>query len=100
MTRDGQVFRDDETGAYGGEVFLRDGKTEVRRRTVPITGSLCRELLLRAGDKTSDEPVFGIDYLQMDYPWKQVRAAAGRKHVRFKDFRAQTAIHGEEAQIP
>ena len=71
-----------------------------RTRTVPVTDELCRELLVLAKGKGPEEPVFSMTYLQLDFPWKQVRKETSLEHVRFKDLRAQVPIYGEEAGIP
>lgn len=100
LKRDVAVFRDNKTGAFSGEIYLHDTKTSTRSRTVPLTDRLCRELLALAQGKEADEPVFSLQYMDLDYPWKQVRKAAGLEHLRFKDLRAQVAIYGEEAGVP
>lgn len=99
LKRDVTIYRD-EKGTYQGEVFLNDTKTTSRTRSVPLTDSLCRELLVLCQSKAPDDPVFSIEYQQLDFLWKRVRKHAGLKHVRFKDLRAQTAIYAEEAGVP
>lgn len=97
--RDLRIYHHDDEDRYSGEVFLHDQKTEERSRAVPLTDSLCRELLVLAKDKGPDEPVFELSYNAMDYRWQKVRAMADLEHVRFKDLRAQTAQYGEMAGI-
>ena len=98
--RDVKIFLDNETGQYVGEVHLVDKKTSNQSRSVPLTDSLCRELLVIGKNKTPDDAVFSMEYGQLDYPWRKVRDQAGLGDIRFKDLRAQTAIYGEEAGIP
>ncbi len=100
LVRDLRILEDNKTGEYSGEAYLADGKTKDRTRTVPLTDSLCRELLVLCRDKGPDEPVFNIAYQQLDFVWTRVREEAGLDHVRFKDLRAQFSIYGEEADIP
>lgn len=100
LVRDVTVFKDNKSNLYSGEVFLQDTKTVNRSRSVPLTDSLCREMLLLCKNKAPDDPVFSIAYQALDYLWKRVRKKSGLKHVRFKDLRAQTAIYGEEAGVP
>lgn len=95
-----RIYHDIETGAYTGEVYLSDSKTESRSRSVPLTDAMCRELLAQTKSKAPDDPVFALTYSGLDYVWRQARAAAGLSHVRFKDLRAQVSIYGEEAGIP
>ena len=100
LVRDLRIWQDNETGAFTGEVFLQDSKTDHRSRSVPITDSLCRELLPLVKMKGPDEPVFDLSYDQLDYVWKRARKTAGRALVRFKDLRAQVFIYGEGAGVP
>lgn len=94
-----QIYEEAD-GSYSGEVFLPDTKARERTRTVPLTDSLCRELLVLAKGKEPDDCVFSLKYGQLDFVWQRVREAAGLEHVRFKDLRAQTAIHAERAGLP
>ena len=100
LVRDVSIYKDNQSGAYKGELFLHDTKTTARSRSVPITDSLCRELLVLCANKSPDDSVFSIKYQQLDFLWRRARKAAGLKGVRFKDLRAQTAIYAEEAGIP
>ncbi len=100
LVRDLRIWQDNETGAFTGEVFLQDSKTDHHSSSVPITDTLCREPLPLVTMKGPDEPVFDISYGQLDYVWKRTRKAAGLSHVRFKDLRAQISIYGEEAGMP
>lgn len=100
LVRDIRIDKDNRDGSYSGKIQLYDSKTEKRDRAVPITDSLCRELLVLAKTKGPDDPIFDMEYQQLDYPWKQVREVAKLEHVRFKDLRAQVSIYGEEAGIP
>ena len=94
--RDITILRDERIGTYRGEIHLHDTKTTARSRSVPITDSLCRELLVLCKSKKPDDPVFSIAYNQLDFLWKRARKKAGLEHVRFKDLRAQTAIYAEK----
>lgn len=99
LLKDIQIFKGiDER--MRGIVYLEDHKTDTRSRSVPITDEMCRLLLPYLQGLASDDPVFETTYMGLDYPWRQVRQAADLMHVRFKDLRAQTAIHIEEAGIP
>ena len=100
LVRDVRIYKDDRDGTYKGELFLHDTKTTARSRNVPITDSMCRELLVLCKNKTPDDNVFSIKYQQLDFLWRRARKIAGLDHVRFKDLRAQTAIYAEEAGIP
>ena len=100
LRRDVNIYKDNQANTYTGEVFLYDNKTNHRSRTVPLTDSLCREMLLLGHNKDLDEPMFSISYQALDNLWQRVRKEAGLEHVRFKDLRAQTAIYGEEAGVP
>ena len=100
LKQDIQIWQENESGAFTGEVFLFDTKTETRSRTVPITDLMCRELLALAGGKAPDEPVFSFRYMDLDYPWKRIKKAASLEHLRFKDLRAQMSQYGEEAGVP
>lgn len=102
-----RIFADgpahDET--YSGEVYLRDTKNASRPRTVPVTDSLCRELLdlcVRPDGtpKGPDETVFEMGYRQLHDRWDRARRKAGLPGVRVKDLRAQSAIYGERAGVP
>lgn len=97
--RDLRIYHNEEEERYSGEVFLHDQKTRERSRAVPLTDSLCRELLVLAKGKDPDDTVFQMKYNALDYRWQKVRAMADLEHVRFKDLRAQTAQYGEMAQI-
>lgn len=99
LRRDLNIFIDDD-GSYWGKVYLMDTKSSSRPRTVVFGDALARELVLLARDKGPDDPVFNMSYSDLDYPWQQVREAIGRKDIRFKDLRAQTAIYAQQAQIP
>ena len=94
-----QIFAEDD-GAYSGEVYLDDTKAKGRRRTVPLTDALCRELLPMASGKKPDEPVFGLGYQQVSNQWNRIRERAELPTLRIKDLRAQTAIYGERAGVP
>ena len=85
---------------YSGELYLADTKAAARRRTVPITDALCRELLPQIGDKRADEQLLGLAYSQVDVRWQNVRRTAELPGLRLKDLRAQTAIYAERAQVP
>jgi len=98
-TRDLRIYYHEDEERYSGEVFLHDQKTGERSRAVPLTDSLCRELVAITKDKGPDDPVFELRYNGLDYRWQKVRAMAGLEHVRFKDLRAQTAQYGELAGI-
>lgn len=98
LVRDVQIYEED--GTYSGQVHLPDGKEKSRRRTVSFGDRLARELLLLAQGKEPSDPIFSIEYQDLDYPWQNVREAAGLEHVRFKDLRAQTAIYAQRAGIP
>lgn len=100
LVRDVTVFKDNKSGSYSGEVFLQDTKTANRSRSVPLTDSLCREMMVLCHNKAPDDAVFSIRYQALDHLWKRVRKLAGLEEVRFKDLRAQTAIYGEEAGVP
>lgn len=100
LIRDVTIFKDNKQGTYSGEVFLQDTKTNNRSRSVPLTDSLCRELLVLCNNKAPDDPVFSISYQALDHLWKKVKKKAGLEEIRFKDLRAQTAIYGEEAGVP
>jgi hypothetical protein len=54
----------DENGTYQGEVFLADKKTAARARSIPLTDSLCRELLVLNNRKVPNDPVFSRRYQQ------------------------------------
>lgn len=97
--RDVRIYHDEDEGRYSGEVFLHDQKSKERSRAVPLTDSLCRELLVLAKSKGPDDTVFDMSYNQLDYRWQKVRAMADLEDVRFKDLRAQTAQYGEMAGI-
>lgn len=99
LLKDIQIFKgvDDR---MRGVVFLEDHKTDTRSRSVPITDAMCRLLLPYLQGLAPDDPVFETTYMGLDYPWRQVRQHADLMHIRFKDLRAQTAIHSEEAGIP
>lgn len=47
-----------------------------------------------------DDPVFGITYSQLDFPWQRSGEEAGLEHVRFKDLRAVCSQYAERAGIP
>ncbi|MEZ4699266.1 MAG: site-specific integrase [Rhodothermales bacterium] len=98
--RDLTIYLDSQSGEYSGEVFLHDTKAKNRSRSVPLTDSLCRELLVCCKGKDPDSTVFEMKYQQLDFQWKAARRQAGLKGIRFKDLRAQTAIYAEEAGIP
>ena len=100
LVRDLTIEQDEESGAYSGEVFLHDQKTEERSRAVPLTQSLCEELQALVEGKDADDPVFDLNYNALDYRWQRVREKADLEHVRFKDLRAQTAQYGEEIGVP
>lgn len=100
LVRDVSIYKDNQDGTYRGELFLHDTKTTARSRSIPITDSLCRELLVLCANKAPEDTVFSIKYQQLDFLWRRARKAAGLKGVRFKDLRAQTAIYAEEAGIP
>ena len=100
LVRDLEIYKDETSNRYSGEIFLSDSKTTARSRTVPLTDSLCRALAVQCIHKSPDDTVFEMRYHHLDFQWKKVRAKAGLDHVRFKDLRAQTAIYGEEAGIP
>ena len=99
LVRDVRIHKVQATGLYEGEIFLFDTKTEGRDRTIPITHSLCRELLVLCHDKRPDDPVFNLSYQELDFPWQQVREEAGLSSVRFKDLRAQFSILAERAGL-
>lgn len=99
LRRDLRIYHDEEEDRYSGQVFLHDQKSKERSRAVPLTDSLCRELIAIAGNKGPDEPVFDMTYNALDYRWQKVRAMADLEHVRFKDLRAQTAQYGEMAGL-
>ena len=106
LKRDVQIFLDNNTGEYYGEIFLVDTKTDKRSRTLPITDYICRELLVLCKDKAPDDQVFNFSYSQLDFMWHKIRKKAGfwseetGYTLRFKDLRAQPSIYGEEAGIP
>ena len=100
LSRDVEIFRDNETGRYSGHVYLNDGKTQDRSRTIPITDRLCRELLVCLKGKRPDQPVFDVQYRDLDYPWKRVRQAAGLTDITLKDLRHQFAIYAQRASVP
>ena len=87
-------------GSYSGTIYIEDTKSAKRSRTVPITDSLCRELLYLCHGKKENDTVFDMEYSQLDFPWKQVRKEAALTGIRFKDLRAQTSIAGEKAGVP
>ena len=89
-----------EANRYSGEVYFNDRKSRSRRRTVPITDTLCRELLALCRNKAPDEQVFSLGYSQIGYRWERVRERAALNHVRFKDLRSQVAIYDERAGVP
>lgn len=99
LVRDLRIYHDEEEDQYTGTVFLHDQKTEERSRSVPLTDSLCRELLVVTKGKSADDPVFDLHYNGLDSRWQRVRKMADLQHVRFKDLRAQTAQYGEIAGI-
>lgn len=99
LVRDLRIYHDEEEDRYSGKVFLHDQKTEERSRAVPLTDSLCRELLVVTKGKSADDPVFALRYNGLDSRWRKVRKMADLGHVRFKDLRAQTAQYGEMAGI-
>ncbi len=92
LVRQLRIYHEDAaavgSGLYSGEAYFDDRKAKSRRRTVPITDVLCRELLLLCQGKEPDEQVFSLRYPQIDFRWKRVRARAGLDHVRFKDLRS------------
>lgn len=98
LRRDVSIFGSEER--MHGTVYLSDSKTETRSRTVPIPDAMCRELLALGAGLGPDDPMFRTQYFEMDAPWQRVRKAASLERVRFKDLRAQTAIHIEESGIP
>lgn len=98
LVRDVRVWEED--GAYHGEVYLPDRKTEDRSRTIPFGDRLAREVLLLAQGKGPDDPLFNIRYRALDYIWQQAREVAGLEELRFKDLRSQTAIYAQKAGIP
>ena len=106
LCRDIQIYFDPGTQVYEGTVTLFDGKSDSRDRTVPITDYLCRELMVLGKDKSPDAPIFNTTYQQLDFPWKQLRKAAGFWRegegytLRFKDLRAQTSQYGAMVGIP
>lgn len=97
--RDVRVYQE-ERGELVGEVYLPDPKAKDRRRTVPMTDGLCRELLVLAEGKGADDPIFSVSYSQVDAMWYRVREEANLKHVRIKDLRSVAAIYGERAGVP
>lgn len=99
LVRDLRIYHDEEEDRYSGTVFLHDQKTEERSRSVPLTDSLCRELLVVTMGKGADDPVFDLQYNGLDSRWQRVRKMVGLQHVRFKDLRAQTAQYEEMAGI-
>lgn len=99
LVRDVRVYEEEE-GGLSGEVYLPDPKTKDRRRTVPMTDGLCRELLALAEGKDADDPIFSVSYSQVDAMWYRVRGKAKLKHVRIKDLRSVAAIYGERAGVP
>ena len=68
--RDVQIFPYNETGAYSGEVYLHDEKTDKCSRTVPLPNVLCRELVVLCRQKTPDAPVLSMSYSQLDSPFE------------------------------
>lgn len=99
LRRDLRVFEMPD-GRLVGEVHLLDRKTQTRPRTVPLSPSLCQDLLIVAEPKSDDEPVFSLAYRDLDFVWKAVRRKAGLPGLRFKDLRAQITQYGEEAGVP
>lgn len=98
LVSDVRVFHDG--GEYWGTVYLSDPKTAGRTRTVTIPGFLAQDLLALAAGKAPHDPIFDLEYQQLDYRWHPAREAAGLKHLRFKDLRAQISQYGEEAGVP
>lgn len=99
LVRDVKIWHHEDEDRYSGQIHLHDQKTRERGRTVPITDSLSRELVVLTKGKGPDDTVFEMTYNALDYRWQKVRAMADLEHVRFKDLRAQTAIYGETAGI-
>ncbi len=106
LKRDVQIFYNDKTDGFRGEIFPLDTKTLNRSWILPITDFLCRELLALCKNKEPDDQVINFSYAQLDFKWKRIRKKAGfwsqdtgYAH-RFKDLRAQPSIYGEEAGIP
>lgn len=97
--RDLRIYHHEDEDRYSGKVYLHDQKTEERSRAVPLTDSLCRELVVITKGKGPDDPVFDLRYNSLDYRWQRVRSMGDLEHVRFKDLRAQTAQYGEMAGI-
>ncbi len=46
LVRDLRIFQDHASGTFSGEVHLHDTKTDSRSRSVPLTDTMCRELLV------------------------------------------------------
>ena len=99
LVRDLEIYQL-KGGTFEGEVFLMDGKTKRRTRTVRLTDGLCRELLVLCKGKGPEDRVFNMKYAEMDYPWQQARVKAKLEHVHFKDLRSQFSIYAEKAGVP
>lgn len=95
-----RVYHDEATDTYSGEVYVDDRKAAGRRRTLPLTDGLCRELLPHAAGKGLDDQLLTLAYEQVDVRWRRVRGAAGVPGLRLKDLRAQFAISAERGGVP
>ncbi|MFW5972830.1 MAG: site-specific integrase [Bacteroidota bacterium] len=96
----GLLKRDLKLEKDGGVVYLQDSKTDSRSRSVPLSPTLAEALRTHVRHKLPDDPIFELQYGQLDYTWQQVREAAGLPNLRFKDLRAQVSQYGEEAGVP
>ncbi|MBN4056261.1 tyrosine-type recombinase/integrase [Rhodothermus sp. AH-315-K08] len=98
LVRDVHIFW--RMAATGAKSTSTTPRTSRGHEQVSIGHSLAVDLLMLSRGRNAGDPIFSIAYRDLDYPWKEARAKAGLKHVRFKDLRAQISQYGEEAGIP
>jgi hypothetical protein len=94
LVRDVRIVFNKKAETCSGGIYLRDSKTDARRRSVAIIDPVCRALLPLCSGKEPDDEVFDgpcdpcqerpepMTTFQVRYWFEKARDKAGLEHVR------------------